>query len=265
MLDPHFNFHPLAKGYMSKVSAAWVSYILCITFYCFNNPYGCDSMMKKWFLAGTLAALIVAAILTAGCMTSTSPSPSPGTQTTTAAAATNVSQYLATTMQHRNFTVVKTFSLQVNSQGIASYNGTVTDRNGTYNVSVEVMNTTQDAQTRYQALVSGYMGMGYTTLEQNSTTWQGFNATSSMGAGVEYGASPLIPNYVMVLTGAASGPQAPFQQSMWSHMWDVMHEHTSDGNMGPGMSQDLSADMRSQMQNEMREHMGGGMMGTSGG
>jgi hypothetical protein len=220
-------------------------------------------MMKKMFLAGTLAALMVAAVLTAGCTTSTSPSPSPGTQTTTAVA-TNVSQYLTTTMQHRNFTVVKSFSLQVNPQGIASYNGTVTDRNGTYTVSVEVMNTTQDAQARYQAVVSGYVGRGYTTLQQNSTTWQGFNATSSMGASVEYGVSPLIPNYVMVITGAASGPQASFQEGMWSHMWDVMHEHTSDGNMGPGMGQDLSSKMRSQMQDEMREHMGGGMMGTSG-
>lgn len=217
--------------------------------------------MKKWFLAGTLAILIVAAVLTAGCTTSTSPSPSPGTQTTTTAAAANVSQYLATTMQHRNFTVARTFSPLVNSQGIALYNGTVTDRNGTYNVSVEMMNTTQDAQTRYQALVNGYMGGGYVTLKQNGSTWQGFNATSSVGAGVEYGSSPLIPNYVMVITGAAVGPQAPFQQSMWSHMWDVMHEHTSDGNMGPGMGQDLSADMLSQMQSEMREHMNSVMMG----
>ena len=69
----------------------------------------------------------------------------------------------------------------------------VSDSTGTYNVTYEVMNGPQAAQARYQELVNGYVVRGYTMMQQNSTSWSGFNFTSSMGAGVSYGTSPLMP------------------------------------------------------------------------
>ncbi len=65
---------------------------------------------------------MVVVVLTAGCATTTTPSPTPtqGTQTTAtstnATGVTNVSQYLTTTMQDRNFTIVTPFSPQTNPQ-----------------------------------------------------------------------------------------------------------------------------------------------------
>ena len=57
--------------------------------------------------------------------------------TTTAADDQAIIQYLGTTMRQLDFTVVTPFAQQPNPQlGIAVYNGTVRDANGTYAVSV---------------------------------------------------------------------------------------------------------------------------------
>ncbi|MGZ5563385.1 MAG: hypothetical protein ACXW1R_05985, partial [Halobacteriota archaeon] len=84
--------------------------------------------MKKPFLAGALAVVMLAAVLAAGCTSPTTSSPTPNavttTTTTSAAANQTVIQYLATTMQQLNFTVATPFSLQPSPQaGIAVYNG----------------------------------------------------------------------------------------------------------------------------------------------
>ena len=66
-----------------------------------------------------------------------------------------------------------------------------------------------------------------------------------------------MPYYCMVITGGAVG-QAPFQQAMWQHMWDVMHQRTGNGaGVGPYMGYGMNATTRSQVQQEMREHVGG--------
>jgi hypothetical protein len=217
--------------------------------------------MKKLFLPGAVALLMVVAVLTAGCATTTTPSPTPtqGTQTnatsTNATAATNVSQYLTNTMQDRNFTIVTPFSPQANPQnGFVRYSGVVSDRNGTYDVTYYALNTSQDAQARYHGFVNRYMAHGYAMMQQNSTTWSGFNSASSMGVGVEYGTSPLMPYYVMVMRSHSTVPQTPVQQSMWSHMWGEMREH-----MGPNLGQNLAPDKRQHMQEEMYEYMSEGM------
>lgn len=111
----------------------------------------------------------------------------------------------------------------------------------------------------YRAL---YMGWGYSQVQANATAWSGFNASSQRGANVEYGESPLIPSYVMVVTGGSTG-QRTHQQSKWQHMLDEMQEHMGH-NGGPGsyMGRGMTSDMRSHTQEEMEEHMGsGGMMG----
>jgi len=217
--------------------------------------------MKKLFLAGAVSLLMVVAVLTAGCATTTTPSPTPtqGTQATTTSTnvtgVTNVSQYLTTTMQDRNFTIVTPFSPQTNPQnGFVRYSGLVSDRNGTYDVTYYTFNTPQAAQARYHEFVNRYLTRGYTIMQQNSTAWSGFNSASSMGVGVEYGTSPLMPYYVMVMRSYSTAPQTPIQQSMWSHMWGEMREH-----MGPNLGQNLAPDMRQHMHEEMYEHMSEGM------
>jgi hypothetical protein len=215
------------------------------------------SSMKKLLLAGAAVCLIVVVVLIAGCTTTTTnntTSPTQGTQSTTATTgATNVSQYLTATMQDRGFTIVTPFSRQTTMQnGAVPYSSVVSDSNGTYNVTYEVMNTPQAAQARYQELVNGYVVHGYTMMQQNSTSWSGFNSASSMGAGVSYGTSPLMPYYVMTMTGYSKSPQMPLQRSMWSHMWGEMYEH-----MGPYLGQNLTPAMRQHMREEMYEHMGG--------
>ncbi len=214
--------------------------------------------MKKLLLAGATVFLIVMIVLIAGCATTTTnntTSPSQGTQPTTVITEpTNVSQYLTVTMQNMGFTIVMPFSRQATMQnGAVPYSGVVSDSNGTYNVTYEVFNTPQAAQARYQELVNGYMARGYTMMQQNSTVWSGFNSASSMGAGVSYGTSPLMPYYVMTMTGYSKSPQAPFQPSMWSHMWGEMWYCC----MGPYMGQNLTPAMRQHMREEMYEHMGG--------
>ncbi len=216
--------------------------------------------MKRLLLAGAAVFLMVAAVLIAGCTTTTtnnttSPTTTQGTQQTTATTgATNVGQYLTATMQNRGFTIVTPFSRQATMQnGAVPYSGVVSDSNGTYNVAYEVMNTPQDTQVRYQEVVNGYVAQGYTMTQQNSTAWSGFNSASSMGAGVSYGTSPLMPYYVMTMTGHSTSPQRPLQQSMWSHMWGEMWYCC----MGPYMGYNISPDMREHMQQEMNEHMGG--------
>jgi hypothetical protein len=220
--------------------------------------------MKKSFLAGALAVLMLAAVLAAGCTTNPTSSPTPtssiGTATSTSfATAQNVSQYLTLMMQQRNFTVVRAFSLQPSTQaGIAVYNGTVSDQNGTYVVSVQACNNTQTAQAQFLSQRTMFMGQGYAAMQQNETAWSGFNASARQGAAVEYGTSGLIPFYCMVITGGATG-QAPFQQTMWQHMWDVMHTYGgNDVGVGPYMGQGLNTTLRTQMQEEMQEHMGSG-------
>jgi len=221
--------------------------------------------MKKSFLAGTLAVVMIAAVLAAGCTnpTTSSPTPTPSASTATSAAEEQaVTQYLTNTMQQRNFTVVTPFLLQASPQaGVAVYNATVSDSNGTYAVSVRAFNATQAAQAQFLSLRNTYMGQGYSALFQNTTAWLGFNASARMGAAVEYGTSPLIPYYMMVITGGAVG-QAPFQQTMWQDMWDEMHEHLGNyGGMGPYMGYGLSNDTINDMRNEMQEHMGSGPFG----
>jgi hypothetical protein len=215
--------------------------------------------MKKSFLAGTLAVVILAVILAAGCTspTTSSPTPTPTANTTTAAEDQAIAQYLATSMQQLNFTVVTPFSLQPSPQaGIAVYNGTVSDNNGTYAVSVQAYNNTQTSQAQFLSLRTMFMGQGYATVQQNATAWSGFNASARKGAAVEYGSSPLMPYYGMVITGGAVG-QASFQQAMWQHMWGDMHERTGNGGgMGPYMGYGMNGSTRSQMQQEMQEHMG---------
>jgi hypothetical protein len=223
--------------------------------------------MKKSFLAGTLAVVMIAAILAAGCTTPTtsSPTPTPSASTATSVAEEQaVTQYLTNTMQQRNFTVVTPFSLQASPQaGVVAYNATVSDSNGTYAVSVRAFNTTQAAQAQFLSLRNMYLGQGYSALFQNATAWSGFNASARMGAAVEYGTSPLIPYYMMVITGGAV-KQAPFQQTMWQDMWDEMHEHLGNyGGMGPYMGYGLSNDTINDMRNEMQEHMGSGPFGPA--
>ena len=215
--------------------------------------------MKKSFLAGTLAAVMLAVILAAGCTspTTSSPTPTPTANMTTAAEDQAIAQYLATSMQQLNFTVVTPFSLQPSPQaGIAVYNGTVGDNNGTYAVSVQAYNNTQTSQEQFLSLRTMFMGQGYATVQQNATAWSGFNASARKGAAVEYGSSPLMPYYGMVITGGAVG-QAPFQQAMWQHMWGDMHARTGNGGgVGPYMGYGMNGNTRSQMQQEMQEHMG---------
>ena len=218
------------------------------------------SLRKKLSLAGAAVFLMVVVILIAGCATTTTNNttttgPTQGTQLTTATAgATNVSQYLTATMQDRGYAIVTPFSRQATMQnGAVPYSGIVSDSNGTYNVTYEVMNTPQDTQARYQEVVNGYMARGYTMMQQNSTAWSGFNSASSMGTGVSYGTSPLMPYYVMTMTGYSRSPQMPLQPGMWSHMWGEMWYCCT----GPYMGQNLTPDMRQHMQEEMYEHMGG--------
>lgn len=162
-------------------------------------------------------------------------------------------------MQRLNFTVATPFSLQPSPQaGMAVYNGTMSDKNGTYAVSVQACNNASTAQTHFNSLRTMFIEQGYATVQQNATAWSGFNASAQRGASVEYGSSPLIPYYCMIITGGAVG-QAPFQQNMWQHMWGEMHEHISDdGGIGPYMGQGMNDDMRTDMQQEMQEHMGSG-------
>src|SRR5665647_879167 len=126
--------------------------------------------MKKSFLAGALAVVMLAAVLAAGCtfpMTS-SPTSTPSTQ--------NVSQYLTTMMQERNFTMMTPFSSQSSLQtGTAVYNGTASDNNGTYAVSVQAWNNAQTAQAQFVALKTMFMGQGYAVVQENATAWLGFN------------------------------------------------------------------------------------------
>jgi hypothetical protein len=169
-------------------------------------------------------------------------------------------------MQQRNFTVVTPFSLQPSPQsGVTAYNGTVSDRNGTYAVSVWAFRSPQSAQAQFLSMRNMYMGRGYAAAYQNATAWSGFNASARAGAAVEYGTSPLIPYYMMVTTGGAVG-QAPFRQAMWQHMWDEMYEHMGyGGGLGPFMGQGINANVRTRMQQEMEEHMGGDFGGMMGG
>ena len=206
------------------------------------------SSMKKLLLAGAAVYLMVVVVLIAGCTTTTT-----NNTTMTTTGETNVSQYLTTTMQDRGFTIVTPFSRQATMQnGAVPYGGIVSNANGTYNVTYEVFNTTQDAQARYQEVVNGYVANRYTMMQQNSTAWSGFNPASSMGAGVSYGTSPLMPYYVMTMTGYSRSPQVPLQPGMWSHMWREMYEH-----MSPYLGQNLTYTMWQHMREEMYEHMGG--------
>jgi hypothetical protein len=140
---------------------------------------------------------------------------------------------------------------------MVTYNGTVQDNNGTYNVSVEAFNDTEAAQAHFLSLRDTFTERGYAVMQQNSTAWSGFNVSARMGAAVEYGSSPLIPYYCMAMTGGAGASQAPFQQTMWQHMLDEMHEHSgNNGGLGPFMGYGMNVNTRSQMQQEMQQHMG---------
>ena len=162
-------------------------------------------------------------------------------------------------MQERNFTMMTPFSFQPSPQtGMAVYNGTASDNNGTYAVSVQAWNNAQTAQAQFVALKTMFMGQGYAVVQENATAWLGFNASARTGAAIEYGTSPLVPYYTMVITGSAVG-QTPFQQAMWQHMWDVVHSQNGNGGgMGVYMGVGMNATMRNAMQQEMQEHVGSG-------
>ena len=215
--------------------------------------------MKKPLIAGTLVVVMLAAILAAGCMIPMTSSPTSTPSPSATATSQNVSQYLTNMMQQRNFTMMTPFSLKASPQaGAAVYNGTASDTNGTYAVSVQAWNTTQAAQTQFVSLRTMFMGQGFALVQQNATVWSGFNTSTGKGAAVEYGTSPLMPNYMMVITGNATG-QGSFQQPKWQHVWDVMRTPNNDGSgMGPYMGQRMNATMRTTMQQEMQEHMGSG-------
>ncbi len=216
------------------------------------------------FLAGALAAVMLVTVFAAGCTSPIAPSPTPSpstaastSATTTTATAQNVSQYLGAMMQQRNFTVEQPFAPQPRAQaGAAVYTGTVRDQNGTYVVSVHAWNSRQLARTQFVALRGMYMGQRYAQLQANATAWSGFNATAQRGASVEYGTSLLMPHYVMVITGGATGGR-PYQQAMWRHMQDEMGEHMGAYGPGPYMGYGLTSQVRARMQDEMEEHMGG--------
>jgi hypothetical protein len=134
-------------------------------------------------------------------------------------------------LQQQNFTVVTPFSLQPSTPtGIAVYNGTVSDSNGTYLVSVEACNNAQVAQTQFIALRGMFANQGYTQVQFNDTMWVGFNANTGRGAAVQYGTSALMPYYCMVVTGGGTG----YLQSMWMSMWNHMNGANGYG-MGPYM------------------------------
>jgi len=164
---------------------------------------------------------MLAAVLAAGCTSSSTSSPTPTAiastaTTTTVAGNQSVIQYLGTTMQQLNFTEETPFSLQPSPQvGIAVYNGTVRDSNGTYVVSAQACNNASTAQAHFVAIQNMFIGQGYATVQQNATAWSGFNANTQRGAAAEYGTSALMPYYCMVYTGGAVG-QAPYQQNMCS-------------------------------------------------
>ena len=169
-------------------------------------------------------------------------------------------------MQRLNFTVDTPFSLQPGPQlGIAAYNATVSDRNGTYVVSVQACHNASTAEAHFVALRDMLIGQGYATVQQNATSWSGFNANTQRGAAVEHGTSALMPYYCMVLVGGrpvgqatvTAGAVGPYSSTMWQNTWNEMHRYGNDYGMGPYMGQGLNANMRTQMQNEMQEHMGG--------
>ncbi len=87
--------------------------------------------------------------------------------------------------------------------------------------------------------------------------WSGFNANTGKGAAVEYGVSPLMPNYMMSIIGNSTR-QGTFLQSMWLHAWEVMHTPGAYGGMGPYMGLGMDATTRANMQQQMQEHMGSG-------
>jgi hypothetical protein len=217
--------------------------------------------MKKSFLAGALALVMLAAVIAAGCAspTTSSPTPTPSPSvTTTAIAALNVSQFLAATMQQQNFSVKTPFSAQPSTpSGIAVYNGTVSDSNGAYLVSVRACDNAQVAQSQFTSLRDTFIRQGYATVQENATMWIGFNANTGRGAAVQHGISTLMPYYCMAITGGRTG----YLQSMWTNMWNHMtqyHTNPYGYGMGPYMGQGMTTAMRSHMQDEMEEHMGGG-------
>ncbi len=216
--------------------------------------------MKKLFLAGALMAMMVVAVFTAGCTTNpttTAPTATPSASTTTAASDQTIIQYLDTTMQQLNFSMMTPFSLQPRPQvGLAVYNGTVRDANGTYAVSVQACNNASTARAHYLAVQNGFMGQGYTTLLQNATMWSGYNNNTQRGASASYGTSSLMPYYCMVITGNTTGPVS-FQQAAWLYMWNHMNGYYVNGyGMGSHMGYGVNPSTRSQMQQVMQQHMG---------
>ena len=212
-------------------------------------------------MAGILAMVILAVVLAAGCTNPLTPSPTPSLSNATATATGNVSQFLGATMQQQNFTVVTPFSAQpAPPTGIAQYDGTVSDSNGQYLVSFRDANDPQIAQAQFTSQRDAYIGQGYATVQQTTTSWVGFNANTGRGAAVEYGTSTLMPNYCLVMTGGATG-HAPYQQAMWTNTWNNLHQyHPNDKGyaVGPQMGQGMSDQKRSTTRQEIQTHRGTG-------
>ncbi len=223
--------------------------------------------MKKPFLAATLAAVVLAIVLTAGCVNplASSPSPTPSetatctpTPTATATATPRatgqqtINQYLTTIVQQQNFVVVNSFVQQPSPQaGVAVYNSTVRNQNGTYNVSVQACSNIQIAQTQFISQQAAFISQGYVQVQSNATFWYGFNKQLQQGASVEYGTSPLIPYYCMVVTGGSTG-QTTFEQIMFQQVLVQLHARVSSGdglgqNLGQGTDSNTRVKIRQQV------------------
>jgi hypothetical protein len=215
-------------------------------------------VIKKSFLAGTLAMVVLAAVLAAGCTNPLTASPTPSSSNATTTATENVSQFLGATMQQQSFSIVTPFLAQPNTpNGIAQYDGTVSDSNGVYLVSFRDCNDPQLAQTQFTSLRDTYIGQGYATVQQTGTYWVGFNPNTGKGASVEYGTSPLMPNYCMVITGGGAPGYPPYQQAMWTTAWNNVHQyHPNDKGYGVGqyMGQGMNDQRRVPMQQEIQTH-----------
>ncbi|MGZ4942325.1 MAG: hypothetical protein ACXV5P_08540 [Halobacteriota archaeon] len=213
--------------------------------------------MKKSFLAGMLAAVMLTTVLAAGCVNPLTPSPSPRPSPATTTAGTtqnatqlNLSAYLTNTMQAKNYTVVTPFARYSNQQtGTVYYNCTIRNAHGTYHVSYQVMPTSQAAQARYAQVMQGYTNQGYRMMQQNATAWSGYSNAAAKNVGVSYVTSPLMRYSVVTVTQEKASTTQPAAQNTWMQTWNAMQSHAST------VGSTLPATTRTQMQTEMQAHM----------
>ncbi len=228
--------------------------------------------MRNVVLAITLSIVMLTTVLAAGCTSplTSSPTPTPSEQTgsatatgtptvtvsPTAAGQQTVTQYLTAIVQQQNFVVVTPFVQQQSVQpGVAIYNCTVKDQNGTYIVSVQACNDLQTAQAQFLAQQTLFINQGYVQVQQTATTWYAFNSQTQQGCEIEYGTSPLIPYYCMVTTGGSNG-QTTFQPVMFQHVVIQLHEKVSNGDgFGQNLGQGADSDTRAKIQQQVKVHI----------